>query len=276
MIEFLKSFIKDTPILLWGSVISLGILFECIFSDPSETISLRKYSLNILNLIVYVSAIYVFLRPATEFKDYIYVKSDIRSLFSLELIDQTNILGATVAAFLYLFVNDFFFYWWHRASHNIGWLWDLHVIHHSDENMNATTATRSHWTVFLLELFITILPTNLILGPIDAKIFAAAGVAATWNFLIHSNVKISFGGFAPVIMGPQAHRIHHSILPHHRDRNFSSLFPIWDILFGTYYHPERGEYPPTGVENVRLETLSEMVLLPFACWIKRIRKLTVY
>jgi hypothetical protein len=53
-----------------------------------------------------------------------------------------------------------------------------------------------------------------------------------------------------VITGPQIHRIHHSIHPHHFDTNFAGAFPLWDLLFGTFHRPARGEFPPTGVRAV--------------------------
>jgi len=272
MVEIIKSFLRDTPILLWGSVISAGIFLECISTSNENELSIANYGFNIANLFLYIFAILFLLGPATYLKDYLYYQCDLPPLINLSSLDLSNKKILVFATFVYLVVVDFFFYWWHRASHTFEWLWDLHVIHHSDRNMNATTAIRSHWTVFLFELFLTVLPAMFILGSIDSRIFALAGVAATWNFLIHTNINISFGPFSPLLMGPQAHRIHHSIMPEHRDKNFASLFPIWDIVFGTYYHPRKNERPPTGVTNLHIEKISDLIFYPFLRWADRIRK----
>ena len=70
-----------------------------------------------------------------------------------------------------------------------------------------------------------------------------------------------------VITGPQYHRIHHSFQLEHLDKNFAAFFPIWDILFGTYYHPGKDEFPSTGLLSG--ETYSNLWLastLPFREW----------
>ena len=70
-----------------------------------------------------------------------------------------------------------------------------------------------------------------------------------WGFFIHANVRLELGPLTPIISGPQLHRIHHSALAEHRDKNFATFFPFIDILFGTYYGPGKGEHPPTGLHD---------------------------
>lgn len=72
------------------------------------------------------------------------------------------------------------------------------------------------------------------------------------------------GPFARLVSGPQLHRIHHSRLATHFDRNYAAFLPIYDQLFRTYYYPRRGEFPPTGVEGeAEMTSLREAALLPF-------------
>lgn len=61
------------------------------------------------------------------------------------------------------------------------------------------------------------------------------------------NVRLQVGKASLFCCSPQIHRIHHSRLPQHFERNFAAAFPPWDVLFGTYYAPARDEFPPTGV-----------------------------
>jgi hypothetical protein len=80
-------------------------------------------------------------------------------------------------------------------------------------------------------------------------------------------MRIQFGRASVLLVSTQTHRIHHSILPQHRDKNFANWFPIWDILFGTYYHPARDEFPPTGVEEEReITSLWESQVLTVREW----------
>jgi sterol desaturase/sphingolipid hydroxylase (fatty acid hydroxylase superfamily) len=63
------------------------------------------------------------------------------------------------------------------------------------------------------------------------------------------------------------HRIHHSREPQHRDRNLAFIFPLWDVLFGTYYHPHPTEYPATGLASgERLATPLQAIAWPFFRW----------
>ena len=87
-----------------------------------------------------------------------------------------------------------------------------------------------------------------------------------WGFVTHANLRLGFGPLTPLIAGPQLHRIHHSALPEHRDRNFSMLFPIIDIVFGTYYRPRPDEYPPTGTAGDKVNDLRGATVQPFVAW----------
>jgi sterol desaturase/sphingolipid hydroxylase (fatty acid hydroxylase superfamily) len=77
---------------------------------------------------------------------------------------------------------------------------------------------------------------------------------------------MGFGRLWWLLSSPQYHRIHHSILPEHQNRNFAVWFPVWDILFRTAYAPRPGEYPPTGVDGVEVSTFLDALMLPFARW----------
>jgi sterol desaturase/sphingolipid hydroxylase (fatty acid hydroxylase superfamily) len=152
-----------------------------------------------------------------------------------------GLLHLAVALLLY----DFFQYWVHRAMHRFGWLWRLHKLHHSDEALSVSTGLREHW---LQPLFVPL----LIWVPIVVLI--GASPPAYWPFVIvaifylsHGNLRWHWGAFGRVVVGPQYHRLHHSRLPEHRDRNFADIFPLWDWLFGTATWPKRREYPPTGL-----------------------------
>ena len=129
--------------------------------------------------------------------------------------------------------------------------------------MNASTAIRHHW----LEMFIRI-PAVMIPMAIAFKLdpFPTGALGAlftTWGYFIHANLRLQMGSLSPLIGGPQVHRIHHSRLGEHRDKNFAAFFPVWDILFGTYYHPKRDEFPATGIEGERLATATRASFLPF-------------
>ena len=75
----------------------------------------------------------------------------------------------------------------------------------------------------------------------------AAGFLENFLTLSHMNVRWHVGWFSRIWCAPQVHRIHHSLEPQHIDKNFAFQFPMWDVIFGTYFHPRKGEFPATGV-----------------------------
>ena len=155
--------------------------------------------------------------------------------------------GAVVlSVILYLVIIDGAEYLFHRAQHALPFLWALHSLHHSDRAVNVTTTTRHHWA----DIFIR----SLVIYPIVGLLFAvpyqavlANGIVGYYNYFLHLNIKISFGRWSAVLNSPQYHRVHHSDEPRLHNRNFAALFPVFDLVFGTYYRPAGGEYPTTGL-----------------------------
>jgi sterol desaturase/sphingolipid hydroxylase (fatty acid hydroxylase superfamily) len=85
----------------------------------------------------------------------------------------------------------------------------------------------------------------------------SAPAAALYGFMFqffaffpHMNLRIELGPLTPFVMGPQVHRIHHSIYREHFDTNFAGAFPLWDVVFGTYHAPSHGEFPSTGIPSL--------------------------
>jgi sterol desaturase/sphingolipid hydroxylase (fatty acid hydroxylase superfamily) len=171
----------------------------------------------------------------------------------------------------YVAVTDFVFYWYHRAQHRFKFLWALHELHHADTELNATTSFRTFWLEYPVQAVVLSVPTLLLLG-IDRTAAVIFPLVQTGILMFtHWNVRLRLGPLTPVFCGPQLHRIHHSILPHHRDTNFSQVFPIFDVLFGTYRAPQRDEFPPTGTEDLASDASLARVLVerPLQLWTGR-------
>jgi sterol desaturase/sphingolipid hydroxylase (fatty acid hydroxylase superfamily) len=97
-------------------------------------------------------------------------------------------------------------------------------------------------------------------------------VTSHWSVFFHANLRLPFGPLTSVIGGPQYHRIHHSRLTKHQDRNFAAFFPIWDVLFSTYYRPRAGEWPATGLHSgEKITSFTEAFVGPFRAWFRMIR-----
>jgi sterol desaturase/sphingolipid hydroxylase (fatty acid hydroxylase superfamily) len=174
-------------------------------------------------------------------------------------------IGILALAFLLnLFFYDFFYYWFHRFQHENLFLWQEHKLHHLDEQLCAVNR-QSPLEETLRTTVIVPLALLFKLDPIQGMILTSVGFA--WTVFFHSNIRVPLGWATVLLSGPQVHRIHHSRLPEHRDKNYSAYFPIWDVIFGTYHHPQRDEYPPTGVHDEQeVANFSAAVMLPARAW----------
>lgn len=182
---------------------------------------------------------------------------------------QPTPLFAILLVVANLFTIDFVYYWYHRAQHRVPALWAIHELHHADAELNATSSFRTFWLELPVQAIVVATPSLLLFGnqgPVHA-LFLAIG---SYGLLIfsHCNFRLRLGPLSSVVCGPQVHRIHHSRLPEHRDRNFAQYFPFLDRLFGTWHAPGQDEFPPTGVEGGLSSDASAWTALvrPFRLW----------
>jgi sterol desaturase/sphingolipid hydroxylase (fatty acid hydroxylase superfamily) len=268
--DLAQRFIAETPAKLWFGCFALGIALETIFGISASRPSVRQYLTNIAHSVVYLGAIFLFAPSVWFLITMIRDAAGFRGLINLNFLDQSTYLNQLATAALYLFVLDLFQYWSHRAQHRFSFLWDQHVVHHSDEAMNVTTAARHHWTEFMLQAFTVSLPFSWLFDITMAQTGVVAVLVSSLQFYLHSNSRIGLGTLSWLVGTPQYHRMHHSILPEHLHTNFAVYFPIWDVVFGTYTPPGKREFPPTGVAGVRLESALSISMHPFRMWVRRL------
>jgi len=170
-------------------------------------------------------------------------------------------------AFSYLAVFDFFYYWFHRFQHTSGILWAQHKFHHSEPSLNVTTGNRHHWLEGWLRIFLIMIPMQVLIDLTPGTLGMIWATFMLWGYFIHLNLRLNMGPLTPVFAGPHLHRIHHSKLPQHQDKNFAAFFPIYDILFGSYWRPGKDEYPETGLSSGQdMNNLKDANFGPFLDW----------
>jgi sterol desaturase/sphingolipid hydroxylase (fatty acid hydroxylase superfamily) len=201
-------------------------------------------------------------------------KHGIGVLNLLNLDSQTNII-------LSLIFLDFITYVWHRAYHEVPFLWRLHRVHHSDLDLDVTSASRFHISEVALSSVFKML-VGLLWGPSAIALAvheAALGAAAQFH---HANIRITEPWeslIRRVLVTPDMHHVHHSNKVVETNSNYSNLFSIWDRLLGTYTHLTEHEKIIYGLEEYpRLEEVSfkKLLLMPFGphCEIGRNGKVT--
>ena len=140
----------------------------------------------------------------------------------------------TVSTFLLLMVlQDFFYYWFHRASHRIRWMWAAHVVHHSSERMNFSTAFRQSLMYPLAGMWLFWLP--LVIIGFDPKwVVFVVLLNLGLQFIVHTQSIRSLGPLEWVFNTPSHHRVHHGVNRQYIDKNYAGVLIIWDRMFGTF------------------------------------------
>jgi len=173
-------------------------------------------------------------------------------------------LGLRIAASLV--VGEIGFYWGHRWSHEIPFLWKFHALHHSAEDLDWLVNTRAHPVDMVFGKFVGLVPLYVLglasplSGKLDIVPLIVVFVGTFWGFFIHANVKWRFGWLENIIATPAFHHWHHTRRDH-IDRNFAAMLPFMDRVFGSYYVPR--EWPSEyGIDGPMPARFHEQLVAP--------------
>lgn len=146
-------------------------------------------------------------------------------------------LESSVLNWVLLFLAvDFFYYWFHRLSHEVNALWAAHVVHHQSEEYNLSVALRQSW---LQNSFSWAFYLPLALAGFAPVMFLTVSAFNTlYQFWIHTRAIGKMGPLEWIINTPSHHRVHHGSNPKYIDRNHAGSLIIWDRMFGTFQEEE--------------------------------------
>ncbi len=140
------------------------------------------------------------------------------------------------------------YYWFHRASHRVRWLWATHAVHHSATHFNLSAAVRLGWTGTISGAFVFFLPLAW-LGFPPVAIAAVMGLGLLYQFFLHTAFPVSFGPLEWVLNTPAHHRVHHACNVPCLDKNYGNVLIVFDRLFGTFARPPADEPLRFGLEG---------------------------
>jgi len=214
--------------MFWGGILFFFLFEISIPYRPGSVSKVARWINNLLltlfnSLLIYL----IFAGAVIETARYVHTNNlGILNLYPL---------NPGLKIFITVVFMDFMIYVWHLLNHKMPFLWRFHGVHHSDLNMDVSTATRFH----LGELFISaLIKLSLIffLGADPTGVIIFESVLVFCAQFHHSSLKVPLW-FEKVVwflfVPPSMHRIHHSIVIKERDSNYGVIFSVWDRLLGT-------------------------------------------
>jgi len=155
-----------------------------------------------------------------------------------------------VLNFLVLVVlTDFGLYWFHRLSHEVRFLWRFHAVHHSYEDLNALSSL-FHPLDLALRLILVQFPLMLLMNYDESRLpWFVAGFYFVHDRFVHTCAPVGFGWCSWILCDNRLHFVHHSRDPAHQRKNFAALFPVFDMLYGTWFPAPAGALVATGLRE---------------------------
>lgn len=160
----------------------------------------------------------------------------------------------------------------HWLEHRIKWMWRFHLVHHSDRNIDTTSANRHHPGESVFRAVFTILAVLIIGAPIWL-IMLYQSMSALLSQFNHANVSLPDKldkMLSWVIVSPNMHKVHHHYVLPLTDTNFGNIFSIWDRIFGTYAEVERVQDLVYGIDThmdaSECDTMKGLLTMPFGAY----------
>ena len=252
MPEFLPYF--DNPLALYQSALIGAMVLACLWETiaplrtPSRHLAWRW--LNNLGLAVLNYGVVLMVMPvvyATLVKTFDWQQRGLLQRWDVHPAVSFGVLFIALEALNYLM---------HRLYHAVPLLWRLHAVHHSDTELDFSTAHRHHTGEALLSAVVSV-PVLLLLGP-DIRLLLAYQVLAVLVVAL-SHANISFGArnsrlLRWVDVTPDFHRVHHSSDVRYTDSHYGTVSPLFDLLLGTAHAPDK---VPTQDAELGLEYFRE-------------------
>ncbi len=253
----------DAQVMLFFSVYGLFLLAEVFF--PQRQVSAKRrtrWPVNILLSGLNIAVLSVL--PVTFVTVAVWAEAN-----QIGLLNNLTLPMALVVI-SNLLLRGFISFFTHWLMHRVPWLWRLHRVHHFDTELDVTSTVRFH----PLEFLVTLLPGMLLvlifgLSPWLLLVYELLDASVT--VFSHANLVVPNSvdrWLRLIIVTPNLHRIHHSSWQPETDSNFSAVFPVWDMVFGTFRPKSRDpqETMELGLDHwrdIRIHQLFWLLKSPF-------------
>lgn len=189
----------------------------------------------------------------------------------LQLLPQMPLWIFTIVGLLLLdLIGAWFVHW---TEHKVKWMWRFHLIHHSDTNIDTTSANRHHPGESVFRFVFTTIGIIIVGAPMW-MVFMYQAVSILLSQFTHANIVIPKwldNAISWVIVSPDMHKVHHHYVLPYTDSNYGNIFSIWDRLFGTYMTLDRDKIIygiDTHMKPEENDRLGSLLKIPFEAYRK--------
>jgi len=244
-------------------ILVLMMLVEYLFPRREKQFRARRWPSNLLLVVLNTLVLRLILPGATVV---LALWAEARGIGLLHWLPMPGWLSFLLA----VVVLDLLIYWQHRFSHQIPMLWRFHRLHHADIMIDVTTGSRFHPVEIVFSMLVKLVAI-ILLGPSAWAVIIFEILLNGTAMFNHSNINLPPGVdrvIRKLLVTPDMHRVHHSILAREYNRNYGFNLSVWDYLFNSYTaQPEAGHlqmqiglpYFREGAES----NLVNMITLPF-------------
>lgn len=264
MADFLLAHEPAVRLIAFSSIFAAMALFELLAPRRQQAVSRGRRWPSNLGIVALDTLFVRIIFPTTAVGVALVAESKGWGLF------HVMALPAWAAVVLGVILLDLAIYLQHVLVHAVPALWRLHRMHHADLEFDVTTGARFHPFEILLSMVLKLMVITALGVPAVAVLVFEVLLNATAMFN-HSNVRIPTRFdrvLRLIVVTPDMHRIHHSVVPKETNSNFGFNLPWWDRLFGTYRaEPAAGQMGMTiGLDQFRdpaEQRLDRMLTQPF-------------
>lgn len=183
----------------------------------------------------------------------------------LQMIDMPIVMMVIVGLVFMDLVSSYIPHW---IEHHIKWMWKFHLIHHTDQNVDTTTANRHHPGESVIRFVFTTIGV-IIMGAPMWLVFMYQSMSVVLTQFNHSNIKMPDwldNSLVWVFCTPNMHRVHHHYRQPYSDKNYGNIFSIWDRVFGTYIKVDNSKLKygvDTHMEVKEANNIVNLLKIPF-------------
>ena len=157
----------------------------------------------------------------------------------------------------------------HWTEHHVKWMWQFHLIHHTDMDLDASSANRHHPGESVIRFMFTLLAVMIVGAPVWMVLLYQA-LSVTLSQFNHSNIKMPKwldAAISWLVVTPDMHRVHHHYRQPYSDSNYGNIFSIWDKIFRTYQKVDNSKLIyglDTHMEKENISHIGFLLKAPFA------------